>query len=214
MVDLNLIIENLIAGKTEDVCRLVAESLKINVPAKAILDGALIRGMNVVGERMGSGEMYIPEVLRSAKGMREALEILKPHLASGDTSASGKMVIGTVQGDVHDIGKNLVVMMVESAGFEVHDLGVDVPVEKFLETVRVEKPDLIGLSALLTSTMPMIKQTVVALTESGLRRKAKVMIGGAPVTKEFCDQIGADGYAADAGSAAHLAKKLVQCLDK
>jgi 5-methyltetrahydrofolate--homocysteine methyltransferase len=200
---------NLIAGKVDDVCRLVGEGLKAHVPAPTILNEALIPGMDVVGQRMGSGEMYIPEVLQCAKVMSQALEILKPQLGDGETSSVGKVVIGTVKGDVHDIGKNLVIMMLQSVGFDVHDLGVDVSARRFVETVREEKPDLVGLSALLTSTMPMIKQTIEALSESGLREKVKIIIGGAPVSKDFAEEIGADGYASDAGSAATLAKKLV-----
>jgi 5-methyltetrahydrofolate--homocysteine methyltransferase len=209
MSDLRMIMESLIAGNAEEVNRLVRKGLEAQVPAKAILNEALIPGMDVVGKRMGSGEMFIPEVLQCAEVMSQGLDILKPHLGDGETSSVGKVIIGTVKGDVHNIGKNLVIMMLESVGFDVHDLGVDVSVNRFVESVQEEKPDLLALSALLTSTLPMMKETVEALSESGIRETVKIMVGGAPVSQDFANKIRADGYAPDAGSASILAKKLV-----
>ena len=210
MPDLNAIKEALIGMDVNKVEALVKEALDQKVPAKEILDKGLITGMDIVGERMEKGEMFIPEVLMSAKAMSGAVEILKPHLAEGDISAVGKVVIGTVKGDLHDIGKNLVVMMLESAGFEVHNLGVDISPEAFVEAIKEKNPDVLGLSALLTTTMSMMKDTIDAVKESGLRDGIKIIIGGAPVNQDFADQVGADGYAPDAGSATKLAKALLQ----
>jgi 5-methyltetrahydrofolate--homocysteine methyltransferase len=210
MPDLNAITEALIGMDVNKVEALVKEALDQKVPAKEILDKGLITGMDIVGERMEKGEMFIPEVLMSAKAMSGAVEILKPHLAEGDISAVGKVVIGTVKGDLHDIGKNLVVMMLESAGFEVHNLGVDISPEAFVEAIKEKNPDVLGLSALLTTTMSMMKETIDAVKESGLRDGIKIIIGGAPVNQDFADQVGADGYAPDAGSATKLAKALLR----
>jgi 5-methyltetrahydrofolate--homocysteine methyltransferase len=164
--------------------------------------------MDIVGEKMESGDMFIPEVLMSAQAMSISVEILKPLLAEGESSSAGKVVIGTVKGDLHDIGKNLVVMMMESAGFEVIDLGVDVDPAKFVEAIKVNKPNIVGLSALLTTTMPMMKKSIQSIEESGLRDSLKIIVGGAPVNKAFADEIGADGYAPDAGSASKMAKAM------
>jgi len=158
---------------------------------------------------MQEGDMFIPEVLMSAKAMAAAVTILKPLLADEDASGAGKVVIGTVKGDLHDIGKNLVSMMLESAGFQITDLGTDVSPEQFVQAVQAQNAHIIGLSALLTTTMPMMKKTIDALVGSGLRDRVKVIIGGAPVNQKYADEIGADGYAADAGSASKLAKQLV-----
>jgi len=155
---------------------------------------------------MQSGEMFIPEVLRSAKAMSQAVGILKPLLGEDDAASVGHMVVGTVKGDLHDIGKNLVTMMVGSSGIEVTDLGVDVPAEAFVKAVQEKKATIVALSALLTTTMPMMKKTIDAIRETGTGDQVKIMVGGAPVTQAFADEIGADGYAADAGSAAKLAK--------
>ena len=154
--------------------------------------------------------MFIPEVLRSAKTMSAAIDILRPHLVEGDIRVIGKVIIGTVKGDLHDIGKNLVAMMLESAGFDVYNLGTDVSPDKFIEEVKDKDANMLCLSALLTTTMPMMKTTIDTLAESGIRDQVKVMIGGAPVTQDFADQIRADGYAHDAGSATRLAKALLQ----
>jgi 5-methyltetrahydrofolate--homocysteine methyltransferase len=192
------------------VLEIVQNALDQGVEAKEILNKGLIAGMNVVGEKMENEEMFIPEVLMAAKTMSSAVEILKPLLADEDMTAIGKVIIGTVKGDLHDIGKNLVSMMLESAGFEVYNLGVDISPDKFVEEVNGKNVELLCLSALLTTTMPMMKQTIDALIESGLRDRVKIMVGGAPVTKNFANEIGADGYAPDAGSATKLAKALLE----
>ena len=208
MTDLSAIQDALLTGDAEGVKNSVQEAVDRGVDADTILNDGLISGMDIVGERMQTGEMFIPEVLMAAKSMSEAVEILKPFLKDGGRNKAGHMVIGTVKGDLHDIGKNLVTMMVESAGFEVTDLGVDVAPETFVDAVREKNPNIVALSALLTTTMPMMQQTVDALAESGVRDQIKIIVGGAPVTQEFADRIGADGYAADAGGAGKLAKSL------
>ncbi|NQT55394.1 MAG: corrinoid protein [Desulfobacteraceae bacterium] len=211
MFDSKSVMDTLIAGDESKLTGLVQNALNQGVAAKEILNQGLVAGMDIVGEKMETGDMFIPEVLRSAKVMRVAVEILKPLLGADDIIGKGKVVIGTVKGDLHDIGKNLVSMMIESAGFEVSDLGVDVPPERFVEEVNNRKNvDILCLSALLTTTMPMMKKTIDAVAESGLRDRVKIMVGGAPVTQKFADEIGADGYATDAGSAAKLAKALLQ----
>jgi 5-methyltetrahydrofolate--homocysteine methyltransferase len=209
MADLNSITEALIKGDRETTKHLVQSAVDEGAAAREILDVGLIRGMDIVGDKMESGDMFIPEVLQCARIMSEAVEILKPHLGADAAMGAGKVVIGTVKGDLHDIGKNLVKMMMESAGFQVTDLGVDVSPEKFVQTVQSNNGGIVALSALLTTTMPMMKRTVDALVESGLRDKVKIMVGGAPVTQKFADDIGADGYAVDAGSASKLAKRLL-----
>lgn len=209
MADVKVITDTLIAGDQERLLGEVQSALDAGTDGKEILNDGLIKGMDIVGERMESGEMFIPEVLRCAKIMSAALVKLKPHLPEGGIQAVGKVVIGTVKGDLHDIGKNLVMMMMGGAGFEITNLGVDVAPEAFVDAVKENGANMVGLSALLTTTMPMMKATVDALTESGLRDRVKVIIGGAPVTQKFADEIGADGYAPDAGSATKLAKQMV-----
>jgi corrinoid protein of di/trimethylamine methyltransferase len=175
-----------------------------------ILNKGMIEAMGNVGEKFKTGELFVPEMLVAARAMKAGVEILKPHLAGEQNVSIGKFIIGTVEGDLHDIGKNLVAMMVESAGFNVIDLGVDVSAEKFIKTIQ-ENPDcqVVGLSALLTTTMPNLKRAVAAITEAGLKSQVKIMIGGAPITQEFAHNIGADGYAPDAASAASLAKEFI-----
>ena len=196
-------------GKAKLVPGAVQEALDEGLDATEIL-GTMIAAMDVVGEKFKNNEIFVPEMLISAKAMKKGVEVLKPHLSSGAAGALGKVIIGTVAGDLHDIGKNLVAMMIESAGFEIIDLGVDVPVEKFLTTYE-ENPDtkIIGCSALLTTTMPALEQTVAAINAAPWRSKVKVMVGGAPITQEFADKIGADAYTPDAASAAKKAKELV-----
>ena len=179
-----------------------------DVPASEILNKGLIVGMDIVGEKMESGDMFIPEVLMAAKAMGSCVETLKPLLGEGEGQAGASVLIGTVKGDLHDIGKNLVAMMMESAGMEVHNLGVDIAPEDFVAQIKEKNAQIVCLSALLTTTMPMMKQTVDAIVEAGLRDQVKIMVGGAPVTKAFADEIGADGFAADAGSASKLAKSI------
>ena len=198
-----------IRGKAKLVPAAVQEALDEGCEASALLN-TMISAMDVVGEKFKNGEIFVPEMLIAAKAMKKGVEVLKPHLATGAAGALGKVVIGTVAGDLHDIGKNLVAMMIESAGFEVIDLGVDVPVEKFLSAYE-ENPDtkIIACSALLTTTMPSLQQTVEAINGAAWRNNVKVMVGGAPITQEFADKIGADAFTSDAASAAKKAKELV-----
>ena len=197
-----------VRGKAKLVPAAVQETLDEGVEASKILD-TMISAMDVVGENFKNGTIFVPEMLIAAKAMKKGVEVLKPHLASGAAGALGKVIIGTVAGDLHDIGKNLVAMMIESAGFEVIDLGVDVPVEKFLSAYE-ENPDtkIVACSALLTTTMPALQETVTALNAAPWRKNVKVMVGGAPITQEFADKIGADAYTPDAASAAKKAKEL------
>ena len=209
MSKLQEIADTVIAGKAKLIGGLVQEALDEGLGATDILN-SMIGAMDVVGENFKNGTIFVPEMLISAKAMKKGVEVLKPHLSSGATGALGKVIIGTVAGDLHDIGKNLVSMMIESAGFEIIDLGVDVPVEKFLAAYE-ENPDakIIACSALLTTTMPALQATVAAINAAPWRSKVKVMVGGAPITQEFADKIGADAYTADAASAAKRAKELV-----
>lgn len=198
-----------VRGKAKLVPAAVQETLDEGVEASKILD-TMISAMDVVGENFKNGTIFVPEMLIAAKAMKKGVEVLKPHLASGAAGALGKVIIGTVAGDLHDIGKNLVAMMIESAGFEVIDLGVDVPVEKFLSAYE-ENPGtkIVACSALLTTTMPALQETVTALNAAPWRKDVKVMVGGAPITQEFANKIGADAYTPDAASAAKKAKELV-----
>ena len=196
-------------GKSKIIVGLVEEALAEGIAASEILNVGMIEAMNVIGEKFQKNEIFVPEMLVAARAMKKGVEVLKPHLADADAVKMGKVVIGTVAGDLHDIGKNLVAMMIESAGFEVNDLGVDVSMEKFIEAVESDpEVNIVAVSALLTTTMPAMKATVAALNNSSARSRIKVMVGGAPITKEFADEIGADGFAMDAGSAAQQAKAL------
>ncbi len=184
-------------------------ALEAGIPAGTILTQGCIAAMAEVGQLFEQGEMFVPEMLIAARAMQGAMNVLKPHLAEGDIKSPGKVIVGTVAGDLHDIGKNLVGMMLEGAGFEVIDLGTDVTADKFVQAAREHDADIIGMSALLTTTMPSMQATVEALTEAGLRDKVKILVGGAPVTQGFADKIGADGYAPDASSATRKARELV-----
>ena len=208
MSKLQEIADVVINGKAKLIGGLVQEGLDEGNDPSAILN-SMIDAMGVVGERFKNNEIFVPEMLVAARAMKKGVEVLKPHLASGSAGAAGKVIIGTVAGDLHDIGKNLVAMMIESAGFEVIDLGVDVSADKFIEAVR-SNPDtkIVACSALLTTTMPALRDTVAALNAADFRSKIKVMVGGAPITQEFADEIGADAYTADAASAAAKAKEL------
>ncbi|MGD2187302.1 MAG: cobalamin-dependent protein [Desulfobacterales bacterium] len=209
MSDFAQIAKNLAESNKTEVRKLVQLSLDQGVSAKEILDEGLMKGMSIVGEKMEREEIMIPEVLDVAQFMGHIIdEMLKPLLVEGDTNPYGKVVFATVKGDVHDIGKNLVIMMLEGAGFRVIDLGIDVAPETIVEAVRENKPNMLALSALLTTTMPMITTTIDAVKDSGLRDQVKIIIGGAPVDQEFADEVGADGYAPDASSATHLARSL------
>jgi len=209
MFDFKAIGDALIACDEGKVLDLVKSGLDQGVSAKDLLSRGLIAGMDVVGERMEKEEMFIPEVLGAAKAMSAAVQILKPLLAEGETGAQGRVVIGTVKGDLHDIGKNLVAMMLESAGLEVYNIGVDVAPEKFVNELKSRNANILALSALLTTTMPMMKETVAAVAKAGIRDQVKILVGGAPVTQAYATEIGADGYAPDAGSASKLAKSLL-----
>jgi 5-methyltetrahydrofolate--homocysteine methyltransferase len=209
MFDFKAIGDALIACDAAKVLELVKSGLSQGVPAKDLLNQGLIAGMDVVGERMENEELFIPEVLLAAKAMGAAVDVLKPLLAESDVSSKGKVIIGTVKGDLHDIGKNLVAMMLESAGLEVYNLGVDVAPDKFVNEIKAKNANILALSALLTTTMPMMKETVAAVANAGIREKVKILVGGAPVTQAYAIEIGADGYAPDAGSATRLAKSLL-----
>jgi len=197
-------------GKVKLIEALVQEAIDAKEDATAILEEGMITAMAIVGEKFQKNEVFVPEMLVAAKTMKKGVEILRPHLASGSLGKKGKFIIGTVKGDLHDIGKNLVALMVESAGFEVIDLGVDVEPDKFVDALK-ENPDCkaVGASALLTTTMDALKETVEAIHKAGYKGKVKIMIGGAPITQEFADLIGADAYTPDAGSAATKALELV-----
>jgi 5-methyltetrahydrofolate--homocysteine methyltransferase len=207
-MDLKTIYNNVIDGAASDVEAGVREALAAGINADTILQDALISAMAEVGNRYEEGDMFVPEMLIAARAMQAGLNLLKPHLIGGMTKSAGKIAIGTVKGDLHDIGKNLVAMMLEGAGFEIINLGVDVEPQAFVDAAQ-EGAQIIGMSALLTTTMSNMKVTIEALKAAGLRDKVKVMIGGAPVTQEFANSIGADAFAADAPSAARIARQLL-----
>ena len=196
-------------GKAKVIANAVQEALDAGCDPTEILNDGMIKAMDAVGEKFKNGEIFVPEMLVAARAMKKGVEVLKPHLATGAAGAAGKVIIGTVAGDLHDIGKNLVSMMLESAGFEVIDLGVDVPKEKFVEAYEAN-PDtkIICCSALLTTTMPALKDAVALINEASFRPNVKVMVGGAPITQAFADEIGADVYTEDAASCAKKAREL------
>jgi len=198
-----------IEGNLDVIIDLTEDALDEGLDAQDILNSGLMPGMDHVGVEFRAGNMFVPEVLRSARAMQSSMNILKPLLAESGAKMVGKVLLGTVKGDLHDIGKNLVGMMCEGAGFEVQDLGKDVAPEGFVDAVKTFEPDIVGMSALLTTTMRVMEHTIKALEEAGVRDTVKIMIGGAPVTQSFADQIGADGYASNAASAAEMAKKFV-----
>ena len=197
-------------GKVKLIESLVQEALDAGEDPNAILNEGMIAAMSIIGAKFQTNDIFVPEMLISAKTMKKGVEILRPYLTGGIVGKNGKYIIGTVSGDLHDIGKNLVALMIESAGFEVIDLGVDVPAEKFVEAIKAN-PDckIVGASALLTTTMDSLRGTVQAIIDAGCRDQVKIMVGGAPVTQEFADIIGADAYSPDAGSAAVKAVELV-----
>jgi 5-methyltetrahydrofolate--homocysteine methyltransferase len=208
MADMNAIQEAIVACDEAKAKTLVEKALADGTAATEILNAGLISGMDVVGDRMENGDMFIPEVLMAAQAMSSCVEILKPLLGEDGSAKSAKVLIGTVKGDLHDIGKNLVAMMIESSGMTVYNLGVDISPDEFVKHIKEKDASIICLSALLTTTMPMMKETINAIKEAGLRDKVKIMVGGAPVTQSFADSIEADGFAPDAGSAAKLVKAL------
>ena len=207
MADLKALAEAVIKGDPNTAVTITKQAIAEKMPAGDVLKDGLIAGMDVVGVRFKSNEIYIPEVLIAARAMKMAMQVLEPELVKAGVKPVAKFVVGTVQGDLHDIGKNLVAMMMKGAGFDVIDLGVDVTSEKFVERAKATGAQLVGMSTLLTTTMPKMEKTLKELRNAGL--KVKVMIGGAPVTQNYADKIGADGYAADAASAVDVAKRLI-----
>jgi 5-methyltetrahydrofolate--homocysteine methyltransferase len=199
----------IIEGNDKVIVGFTNDALAEGLSAQDILDKGLMPGMDHVGVEFKAGNMFVPEVLRSARAMQASMDIVRPLLAETGASMTGKVLLGTVKGDLHDIGKNLVGMMCEGAGFDVKDLGKNVEPEAFVAAVKEFEPNVIGMSALLTTTMRAMEHTIKALAEAGLRDEVKIMIGGAPVTQAFADQIGADGYASNAASAAEMAKKFI-----
>jgi 5-methyltetrahydrofolate--homocysteine methyltransferase len=206
MADLKALAEAIINGDQATTVEITKSAIQEGSPAVSILNDGLIEGMNIIGVRFKKNEVYIPEVLIAARAMKSAMEILEPELVKAGVKPVGKFLLGTVQGDLHDIGKNLVGMMLKGAGFNVIDIGIDVAPEKFVAQANFTAAGLIGLSTLLTTTMPAMENTVRALRQAGI--KARIMVGGAPVTQAYADKIGADGYAADAATAVDIAKSL------
>jgi 5-methyltetrahydrofolate--homocysteine methyltransferase len=209
MAEYKLLTEAVIKGDISTATAETQKALDAASDVQSIIDQGLIAAMDQVGEMFSKGQIFVPQMLRSAKTMQESMKLLKPLLQEGDISAKGKILIGTVKGDLHDIGKNLVSMMMEGAGFAITDLGVDVPPEKFVQKAQEVEPDIVAMSALLSTTMPSMPLTIEALQKAGLRDKVKVMIGGAPVTDNYAREIRADSYASDAGSAVARAKSLL-----
>ena len=206
-MELKAIFQNVIDGQAAEAEAGVEAALEAGIPADAILNQSLITAMDEVGRRFENGDFFVPEMLIAARAMQAGLKLLKPRLVEANVKSAGKVAIGTVKGDLHDIGKNLVAMMLEGTGFEVRDLGVDVPPEAFVKAAQ-DGAQVIGMSALLTTTMNKMEDTIEALRAAGLREKVKVLIGGAPVTQDFANRIGADAFAPDASSAARIARQL------
>jgi len=207
--ELQTLARAILEGKRNEAVVLTQKLVDAGVTPKQILDEGLIAGMSVAGEKFKNGEYFVPEILVAARAMKASMEILRPLLVATDVQPIGTMVIGTVHGDLHDIGKNLVAMMMEGAGFKVVDLGVDVPAEKFIEAAKEHNAQIVGMSALLTTTMTYIPEVIKAFDEAGLRPKVKLIVGGAPVTQEWANQIGADAYAPDAATAVDRCKELL-----
>jgi 5-methyltetrahydrofolate--homocysteine methyltransferase len=209
MSDFQALSEAIVKGDIKTALAETQQALDAGSNAQDILDQGLIATMNEIGERFSKGLIFVPQMLRSSRAMQECTNLLKPFFQEGEIISKGKVLIGTVRGDLHDIGKNLVSMMLEGAGFAIVDLGVDVSPEKFVEKTKEVEPDIVGMSALLSTTMPAMSQTIEALEKAGLRDKVKVMIGGAPVTEKYAQKITADSYSPDAGSAVSKAKELL-----
>jgi 5-methyltetrahydrofolate--homocysteine methyltransferase len=209
MVNFAKIKEATMNGEQHTVAELTQEAIKQGAEAEQIIQDSFISAMSIVGEKFGAGEIYIPEMLRAARAMKSGMEILKPLLVGNKVHTLATVVIGTVKGDMHDIGKNLVGMMLEGTGFEVVDLGIDVPVNKFVDAVKQYHPRFLAMSALLTTTMEKMKMVIDELEEAGLRQRVKVFVGGAPVNQGFADEIGADGFGINAGQAAELMKRML-----
>ncbi len=209
MIDLGEIRQSIIDGDSNRAVELTKSAIDSKVPAQDILDRGLFAAMDTVGKLFEKGEYFFPEMLLAGMAMKAALQQLKPIFSKGEASYSGRFIIGTVQGDIHDIGKNIVIMMLEANGWLVTDLGIDVPPERFCQAVRDSNCDILGMSALVTTTMPKFKETTDALKTAGLRDRVKIMVGGAPVNQAYADQIGADAYAHDAVEAVAKAKSLL-----
>jgi 5-methyltetrahydrofolate--homocysteine methyltransferase len=206
---LETIREMVVGGKFKDIEKAVQRAVDSGTDLNLLINDALISAMDIVGKRFADGDIYVPEMLVSAKTMKQGLDIIKPLLTAGEAEHRGTIVMGTVKGDLHDIGKNLVIMMMEGAGFRIVDMGVDVKIEDLIDTVKKEEADVLGLSALLTTTMPEMQKVIAALDEAGLRNQLKVIVGGAPIDQRFADEIGADGFGADAVEAVQLAREMV-----
>jgi 5-methyltetrahydrofolate--homocysteine methyltransferase len=209
MSDLSALTQAVIKGDAKAAVEETQKLLDAGAGIQDIIDNGLISAMDEMGSRFSKGVIFVPQMLRSAKTMQECMRLLEPLFKEGEITTKGKVLIGTVKGDLHDIGKNLVSMMMEGAGFTITDLGVDVPPEKFAQKAQEVEPDIVAMSALLSTTMPAMPDTIRALKEAGVRSKVKVMIGGAPVTEDYAREIGADSYASDAGSAVVRAKLLL-----
>ena len=209
MSDIKALNEAVIKGDIQTAVALTQNAMDAGSKAQEVLDQGLIAAMDQVGGKFAKGEMFVPQMLRSAKAMQECVKLIKPQFQEGDLTSKGKVVIGTVKGDLHDIGKNLVAMMMEGAGFTITDLGVDVSADTFVKKVQEDEPDILAMSALLSTTMPGMRETIDALRKAGLKDNVMVMIGGAPVTDNFANEINADAYAPDAGSAVIQAKKVL-----
>lgn len=209
MANIQQLSDALCSGYVDRVKQLTIELLQMGTPSENIMKDGLVAGMDIVGVRMSRHEIYLPDVLQSARAMRGAMEILHPHLKASGVKMTGKVVLGTVKGDMHDIGKSIVGIMLQGAGMEIIDLGVNVPPEAFIDAIRSHSPQLVGFSALLTTTMLWMKKTVDAIRAAELRERVKIMIGGAPTSQQFADEIGADGYAHDAGGAVIIARDLI-----
>lgn len=207
--DLAAIFENVVAGEQAATRASVQAALAAGRSGEVILNQGLIAGMAAVGQRFECGDFFLPDMLLAARAMQAGLELLRPLLQQANVPAAGRVLIGTVQGDLHEIGKNLVAMVLEGAGYAVHDLGVDVPPERFVEAVRAEQPEVLALSALLSTTIPGMKRTIDALRAAGLRDRVTIIVGGAPVTEQYAQRVGADGYVADASQSVALVQRLL-----
>ena len=206
---LSAIAKNLEHGDSTAVKTLLRKALSMNIAPNSILNSGLIKGMEVVGQKFKANEIFIPEVLIASRAMKSAMDVIKPHLRKNDEHIFGKIVLGTVKGDIHDIGKMVVSIALERDGYEIIDIGIDVPKETFLETIQKENPDIVGMSALLTTTMSYMRDVIDTIRSAPLKKDVKLIIGGAPITQSFADEIGADGYASEAESAVTLVRALI-----
>ncbi|MDO4818973.1 MAG: cobalamin-dependent protein, partial [Prevotella sp.] len=209
LTESSALFDAIVKGKAPEAVAAAKEKISAGADPQEIINTEMIKAMSEVGRQFEEGTAFVPQLLMAARAMKAALEILKPLMAGKETISLGRIVIGTVKGDLHDIGKNLVASMLEGCGFEVFNIGIDVTAEKFIEEIKAHDADAVCMSALLTTTMPYMKEVIAAINVAGLRQRVKIMVGGAPLTQEFCDEIGADGYSDNANSAVALAKKLL-----